>query len=369
VKLRRGCIILKFKEHDMNIFKLGGKEKPDFKVGHYVKVNEGMEIETGEIVDNWAGEITEIRGEHDVIEITFDAETLNSISDEYLIECDEKGYAHYTYVFEKSDLTPIQRRDTEEEYQAAAKAYDLRFAQLTGDMVSVEEEMRDKWFGLFSKSPFFDQLDDTQKGNADFAIDVFINYLDGYIGTSLHDCDPGDAEEMCMDILPRKVSADDDFFKGLASLIATFFEFLEADGHIPEGNGKAVKNALKGMDKKVLAASKDPQNWGMAKSMVMSAEAQGFDMGNEDDRNKFMQLQQLNALSGLVAEKRDSLNKLISENRGVLSSKEPFVNQDPYKNFKRNTKVSVRYPGGKTKERVSFKRVEKDLRAGKCTLI
>ena len=342
----------------MKILKFGKNEKPDFKVGHYVKVNDGIEIETGELADNWAGEITALNPEYDTVDITFDAQTLNSISDKYLIECDEKGYDHYTYIFKRSDLTPIKRRDTEEEYEAAVKAYDLRFARLSGDMVSVEEEMRDKWFDLFAKSPFFEQLNDIQKENADFAIDVFINYLDGYIGTSLHDCTPEDAIEMCLDILPRKVSADDEFFGGLASLLGIFFEFLEENGHIPIGNGKAIKNTLKDMDAKTLAASKDPSNWGMAKSMVMSAQEQGLDLTDEDDKNEFMRMQQLNALNRLASERHES-----------PFASQPYVNQDPYKNFGRNTKVSVRYPGGKVKERVSFKRVEKDLRAGKCELI
>jgi len=341
----------------MKILKFGKNEKPDFKVGHYVKVNEGLEIETGETANNWAGEITEINPEHDTVEITFDAETLYSISDEYLIECDEKGYDHYTYRFFRSDLTPIERRDTEKSYEAATKAYDLRFAQLSGDMVSVEDSMRDQWFGLFSKSPFFEQLDETQKESADFAIDVFINYLESYQGIGLYDCTPEDAKEMCLDILPRKVSAGDEFFGGLASLLGTFFEFLEENGHIPIGNGKAVKNALKNLDAETLAASKDPSNWGMAKSMVMGMQEQGFDPSDQGDMNEFMQMQQLNAL-----------NRIASERTGYYSS-EPYVNQDPYKDFGRNTKVSVRYPGGKVRERVSFKRVEKDLRAGKCELI
>ncbi len=342
----------------MKILKFGKSEKPDFKVGHYVKVNEGMVIETGETVNNWAGKITEINPEHDTVEITFDAETLNSISDTYLIECDEKGYDHYTYRFGRSDLTPIERRDTEEEYHAAAKAYDLRFAQLTGDMASVEDSMRDEWFRLFSKSPFFEQLNETQKENTDFAIEVFINYLEGYLGLGLYDCTPEDAKEMCLDILPRKVSADDEFFGSVASLLAVFFEFLEENGHIPAGNGKAISDTLKGMDKETLAASKDPSNWGMAKSMVMSAQEQGFDLTDEDDKNRFMQMQQLNALNRAASQKRQS-----------LFASQPYVNEDPYKDFGRNTKVSVRYPGGKVRERVSFKRVEKDLRAGKCELI
>lgn len=333
----------------------GDSAKSGFKVGDYVRVNDGIKIENGEFTENWAGKVLEIYNEGELVNITFDAVTLDNISDAYLLNCEETGGDHYSYNFYAKELTKIERRDTEEVYKSAAKAYDLRFAIVTGDQVSMEEEMQDKWFGLFSNSPFFEQLNEAEKENANFAIDVFTNYYFNYVDNTLLECTPDDVAYMCVDILPRKVTDDGDFFENLGPIIIAFFEFLEAEGYT-QADSKQIKKRVLSLKDEIVEASENPTNWGMAKSMMMKATEMGYDTSSQDDLNAFMQ--EFNALS-------------FAERKSVTGSfqQAPYVNQDLYKDFKRNTKVSVRYPGGKIKEYVSFKRVEQDLRSGKCTLI
>jgi len=328
---------------------------PDFKVGHYVKVNDGLRLENGEFTKNWAGKIVGMYDDGELINITFDAITLDNISDDYLVSCDETGGDHYSYNFYRKELTPIERRDTEKVYKMAAKAYDLRFAQLTADQVSIEEEMQEKWFDLFSESPFFEQLNETEKELADFTIDVFTNYYLSFIDNTLMECIPDDVAYICTDILPRKVTSEGDFFEHLTTIIIAFFEFLEAEKYTVT-DSKQIKKRLLPLKHQIIEASENPANWGMAKSMMMQATSMGYDTSSQDDLNAFMQ--EFNALS--FEERKAKMGSLPSL---------PSFSQDPYRDFKRNTKVSVRYQGGKIKEYISFKRVEKDLRSGKCTLI
>lgn len=327
----------------------------NFKVGDYVRVNDGIKIENGELTDNWVGKILEIYNDGELVNITFDATTLGNISDAYLINCEETGGDHYSYNFDAKELTKIERRDTKETYKAATKAYDLRFAGLTFDQVSLEEGMQEKWFGLFSDSPFFEQLGEAEKELADFTIDVFTNYYSNYIDNTLMECTPEDVAYICTDILPRKVTSDDDFFEYLGTIVTAFFEFLEAEEYTVADSGQ-IKERLLPLKDEIIEASENPANWGMAKSMMMKATEMGYDTSSQDDLNAFMQ--EFNALS--FAERKATTGDLMQA---------PYANQDPYRDFKRNTKISVRYRGGKTKEYVSFKRVEKDLRSGKCTLI
>ncbi len=342
--------------------------KSGFKVGDYVLVKDGLKLENGEFTDNWAGKIVELYDDENVVNITFDAITLNHISDDYLVNCDETGGDHYSYNFYAKELTKIKRRDTKATYKAAAKAYDLRFAALTDDPVTWEEQMQEKWFGMFAETPFFEQLTDHQKENADFAIEVFTHYYFNYMDKGLMECTPYDAEEMCTDILARKVSAERDFYEALGPIIGAFFEFLSAEGYFEPKDAREIKEHLLSIENKIIEASEDPSNWGMAKSFMMQGQSEGYDMSSQEDLDAFMRKQQLGTLRRLQQE-HEQEQQFQEVSNGLRFASKPYVNQDPYKDFKRNTKVSVRYQGGKVKEHVSFKRVEKDLRSGKCELI
>lgn len=356
----------------MSFFKFNKKNKSGFKVGDYVRVNDGIKIETGEIINNWGGQITEIYSQSDTYNISFDAITLDGMSDEYLLMCDKDGCDEYSYNFQVGDFTLMERRDTDEELKRASSEYRMRFALLTDDLYSWEEEMQEKWFDMFSETRFFEQLTEHQKENADFAIHVFTHYYMSYMDQGLLECTTDDAEYMCTDILSRKVTAERDFYEALGPIIAAFFEFMGEKEYFSEKDAQKIKKHILSIQDKIVKASENPNNWGMAKSMMMRASEQGYDMSSQEDMDAFLRVQQLNALQRLQQEQgqlQERDRQLEQQSKGFYFSSKPHINQDPYKDFGRNTKVSVSYPEGKTKENVSFKRVEKDLRSGKCTLI
>jgi len=89
-------------------------------------------------------------------------------------------------------------------------------------------------------------------------------------------------------------------------------------------------------------------NWGPAKSYMMKAKAQGYDLSSEEEVEAFMRRQQMEALAHQP------------------TTRPP---KDPFKGIGRNQKITVQYEDGTIKADIKFKKVEKDLRAGRCEIV
>ena len=82
---------------------------------------------------------------------------------------------------------------------------------------------------------------------------------------------------------------------------------------------------------------------------MMQAKAEGYDLSSEEEINDFMRRQRMQA----------------------PVQQYPYTEppEDPFKGIGRNQKITVQYEDGTTKADIKFKKVEKDLRAGRCELI
>ncbi|WP_339922672.1 hypothetical protein [uncultured Cyclobacterium sp.] len=59
--------------------------------GDFVKVKQNTRLESGEIVNEWVGEVEEIYKKENCCLITLDTQTLNALDDSYLQACIEEG--------------------------------------------------------------------------------------------------------------------------------------------------------------------------------------------------------------------------------------------------------------------------------------
>ena len=94
-----------------------------------------------------------------------------------------------------------------------------------------------------------------------------------------------------MYILPRKITADESYFRSIAPVLSAFFRFVEEKRLLR--NASKLAKRLKRIDKQIARNASDPRNWGMAKSFAMAAKEAGFDITNEKEMEKFIALYNL----------------------------------------------------------------------------
>jgi hypothetical protein len=314
-----------------------------FKVGDFVKIKEGTLTESGQPMSNWAGKILELYPELCLIEL--DALTLDSLNDDYLCETIEDGSNATQYIFEYGDLIPSQRRDTESSLKNAVKIIVDRLKELD-DAEEGECLDNEHWIGKFLESEFHDALTDEQKESAGFTISTFMDYTANYEGAYPEDWKPQDVTNACLNWIPKKVTAEIEFFNHYGDVVIAFLKFLDKKQYIQ--NAKTLQKAIAEIKHKIPVIASNPKNWGMAKSMMMGAKQSGYDINNKQDLDKYM-------------------NEYTHQTLSNIAMRQPKEN--PYKHIGRNDKVSVKYIDGKTEENVKFKKIEQDLIDKKCELI
>lgn len=318
-----------------------------FKKGDYIKIKDGTAIENFGNAEKWGGQIQEIDGSGALFSIKFDANTLLQLSDEYLSAAWENGEAVLEYNFLKEDLEVGKREDTEEAYKKAVANVHRRMDDL--DDEDSEEEMEEKlnlWATEFSESELMKELSQEDRESANFVADTFGSYAWRYVHEMPMSWDANTVKEVCLHYVVGKVSAPAEDFENYGRILALFFRYLSEEGHIPVST-ELQETALE-IAPEIPIQAADPRNWHMAKSMMMPGVANGLDLSNQDDLNRYMFSQQRSALDRL-----ETVQKPIKT----------------IKKIGRNDKVSVKYSNGTIKKEVKYKKVMKDVETGKCSLI
>jgi hypothetical protein len=125
------------------------------------------------------------------------------------------------------------------------------------------------WFKGFSRSDFFSRLNIEQQEDAWSVIDFFAEYSYSHLGLTPEEWDEESLEECCLEILPRKVSVEIEFFWLIAPVLHAFFLFLGETGKLE--NGLKLARRVEGLNDDIVRNAANPENWGMAKSFVMRA--------------------------------------------------------------------------------------------------
>ncbi|WP_419903825.1 YecA family protein [Kiloniella sp.] len=133
------------------------------------------------------------------------------------------------------------------------------------------------WFDVafdeFEKDLLFEELNDCEKQNGYFMISCFYDFCYGYHLAGPADIDEYIIDDVCLDIMPRKVSASAEMFATFAPTITRFFTWSEQQGFLSKT--KALQKHIAKISPKMIKKSEDPGNWGMAKSMVFGNSPDG----------------------------------------------------------------------------------------------
>ncbi|MDP2844714.1 MAG: hypothetical protein Q8N79_01380, partial [Candidatus Methanoperedens sp.] len=65
------------------------------------------------------------------------------------------------------------------------------------------------WMKTFNDSKYFKELTEEQQQESEFIISIFAEYMYSYNGLTPKGWDESGLVECCLDVLPRKVTADD----------------------------------------------------------------------------------------------------------------------------------------------------------------
>jgi hypothetical protein len=129
------------------------------------------------------------------------------------------------------------------------------------DLMDWCEEILERFFDSHTCSSW----KENKKNIARFFIHGFVNYAYGYHLAKPFQYDEAIVEDMCLDILPRKMSTNAKDFKLVAPVLIAFFDWCEKEGVLADT--KAIREKLKVIDSEIYEKAKNPSNWGLAKSL------------------------------------------------------------------------------------------------------
>ena len=158
-------------------------------------------------------------------------------------------------------------------------------------------EKINEWYIAFSESKHYKELTEEQEQVSDFIIITFAEYMYSYHGLSPEEWNENELEECCLDTLPRKITAEESYYRSIAPVLSAFFEFLEEKALLR--NTSILKKKVKKLNKQIIKNSSDPRRWGTAKSMLMAAVKAGVDLRNQNELNKFIYSYSLEQLETL----------------------------------------------------------------------
>lgn len=165
------------------------------------------------------------------------------------------------------------------------------------------DEILDKineWGIAFSESNYFKELTEEQKQASEFIIMTFTEYMYSYHGLSPEEWNENGLEECCLDTLPRKITAEESYYRSIAPVLSAFFKFLEEKVLLK--NASRLVKKVKKLNKQIIKNASDQRRWGMAKSMLMAAVKAGVDIENHNELSKFMYSHSLEQLETLKNE-------------------------------------------------------------------
>ncbi len=115
----------------------------------------------------------------------------------------------------------------------------------------------------------------------------FIYFGYNYIGVKVPAMTAGDAEEIVIDLFPRKISLStlDDADDAIPELVA-FWEYLKREYKLP--NAESVLRFLHEIEPEFRKMMNDPSRFGMAKSVFMMGRSAGFDLTKKEDSKAFI---------------------------------------------------------------------------------
>lgn len=89
-----------------------------------------------------------------------------------------------------------------------------------------ENDIYLEWIDRFLNGSSFEKLTEEQKENADFILHCFCEYLEHVDANDPADWNTNNISELCLEVFPRKITAELALFKCIGPVLISFFNFL-----------------------------------------------------------------------------------------------------------------------------------------------
>jgi hypothetical protein len=153
-----------------------------------------------------------------------------------------------------------------------------------------ENDIYLEWFDQFLISSSFEKLTDEQKENVDFILHCFGEYLEHVDASDPADWNINNISELCLEVFPRKITAELALFKCIGPVLIAFFNFLSENKLLKQA--WKLSTCIKTIQSDIPKQAADSSNWGMAKTLAMKALKEGVDLSDLTQNEKF--IRQLN---------------------------------------------------------------------------
>ncbi len=276
----------------------------DLKINNFVKIKKSAFEEDDMLTgtDNFQGKIREINKYEDNILylIELDSQSLDCLSDNYIVEAVKGGEVYTEYNCYGKDLKKAERRDADKQYEIAldrVEKIETAYWEKEGyKEPEIDDAEIDNLIDDFENSEHFEKLNNKYKEEVAAVVTNFSDFAVNYCYTDLENFTQEDLQEICLELIPRKVFAEVGFFEAYSPVMIRFLYFLKECG-IREDIEAEIK-ILKEISKKIVSSSQDKTSWGMAKNMAMSAQEGGFDPLDEQDMADFIEKHNANIDNG-----------------------------------------------------------------------
>lgn len=323
------------------------KKKKDFKRGDNVKIKKGVKHPALKIeIGDWHGRVFEVFKR--TVDVELDSLTLKKLNDEFFGHYEDRGEYPHLITVPKKDLEFSEPRDS---YEDVEKVQDEMIDKL--DSGSAEPNYRKlvrKWVRHFQRSNYYSEMEETDRTNSDFIIETFSDYMYDYERKTPGKWNRSSVREICLNIVPTKITAEKEVFESYGKVLLSFFQFLEKRNYLKTNS---LQRTVAEIKNEIVENSQDSSSWGMAKSFMMGAMKSGVNLDNQKEIDKYLRQQQLKALSELEQ----------------MEEQEDPTEKNEFERIGRNQRVTVKYKDGRIEKNIKFKKVEQDLIEGNCELI
>ncbi|OGH95807.1 MAG: hypothetical protein A2X42_11870 [Candidatus Margulisbacteria bacterium GWF2_38_17] len=131
----------------------------------------------------------------------------------------------------------------------------------------------------FNTTSYFESLTEEQKGHSVSIVKLFANHMYTYCLQTIEKWNVTGLVEVCIEIFPRKVTAPHEFFESVGPVLKEFFLFCAEKDYTPYA--AKLSEAVERISNEIVENASSPENWGMAKSMMMPSPQQDSETGKQ----------------------------------------------------------------------------------------
>jgi hypothetical protein len=146
----------------------------------------------------------------------------------------------------------------------------------------------------FAASPGAADLPENLREDAPCIAHTLLEYAHVHEGAAPEEFTQQTLRAILLDMFPRKISAERDYFEKVPPVVETFLRWLAAEGILPDG--ESLAQTVRSWSDEIVAAAMDPENWGPAKNVTMQALRAGVDTTDQDAMRKYLYEQTQKAL-------------------------------------------------------------------------